>query len=277
MWGRETGSSELADDLAAGRRLRELWRSRSRVRRAAPHGDSDWWTPAVDAACTAAVRNRGMAEACGRLGQARARSGISVGATLEDFAAFCDVLGRSQPPISLVTALTEGWVDGGRSQEECRDPLTGLATAAFLRTRLGELYRGASGEPGHGGPGSPGGSGPGSPGESGGSGGSGPGGHRLVVVALPEGLDPWRRTARLIVVGHELGRVFTRGESLALLSRSRMAVLAPDGAGLAERLEALRNQVCAEHSARLWTLPLPPRCAEALALVDAAGSPPMTD
>ncbi|QBI56528.1 hypothetical protein [Streptomonospora litoralis] len=252
MWGRDTGGSELADSVAAQRRLRETWGRRSRGRRGGLQ--EDWWSPAVDAVCTAAVRGSGLAEACGRLGQARARAGMPVGEALDDLAALCDALGRPQPPIELVTALAEGWVDGGRCREDCRDPLTGLTTAAYLRTRLTELYRG-------GGPGGPHG---------------GALGHRFVVVALPAGLDPWRRTARLIVLGHELGRFFSRGETLALLSRSRLAVLAPAATNLQERLRRLEDDVCAEHGACVRSRALPSSCAEALALIDDPGRAPMS-
>ncbi|MDT0301820.1 hypothetical protein [Streptomonospora wellingtoniae] len=169
MWGCDTGGFELCDGPATGRRLRELWGRRSRERRAEPH--EDWWTPAVDAVCTAVVEGKGLAEACGRLGQARARGGTTIGGALDDLAALFEALGDSQPPFTLVTALAAGWVDDGRSREDCRDPLTGLATASYLRTRISELYRGARPPA------------------------DGPAAHRLVAVALPDGLDPWRRTA----------------------------------------------------------------------------------
>ncbi|MUL41365.1 hypothetical protein FZ103_09270 [Streptomonospora sp. PA3] len=248
MRGRDTGGFELADGLASGRRLRELWGRRSRERRGEPH--EDWWTPAVDSVCEAVVRGQGLAEACGRLGQARARAGMPIGAALEDLADLFAALGRAQPPFEPVSALAAGWVDGGRSREDCRDPLTGLATAAYLRTRVSELYRSAADPAAR------------------------AADHRLIVVALPEGLDPWRRTARLIVLGHELGRFFPNGESLALLSRSRIAVLAPATADLTDRLRLVREEVCADHGARVWTLLLPAGCAEALALLDDAGRSP---
>ncbi|WP_052810173.1 hypothetical protein [Streptomonospora alba] len=247
MWGRDTGGCDVDGDLATGRRLRDLWARRSRERRGEPHGD--WWTPAVEAVCTAIVRGEGLPDACERLGQARARADMSIGDTLTDLAALFDALGGAQPPFDLITALASGWVDGGRSGDDCRDPLTGLASAAYLRTRISELYRGAGGP-------------------------AGPAEHRLVVVALPEGLDPWRRTARLIVLGHELSRSFTEGESLALLGGSRMAVLTPAAAGSKERLHRLHSEVFAEHGARVWSLALPPGCGEALALVDDVGRPP---
>ncbi|GAA4895338.1 hypothetical protein [Streptomonospora salina] len=247
MWGRDTGGCGVDGDPATGRRLRELWAQRSRERRGEPH--DDWWTPAVEAVCTAIVRGDGLADACERLGQARARADVSIGDTLADLAALFDALGGSDPPFDLITALASGWVDGGRSREDCTDPLTGLASAAYLRTRIGELYR-----------------------DSGGL--SGAAEHRLVVVGLPEGLDPWRRTARLIVLGHDLSRFFTDGESLALLSRSRMAVLAPSGTGGQDRLDRLSWEVCAEHGARVWSLALPPTRGEALALIGDLGRPP---
>ncbi|MFD0803954.1 hypothetical protein ACFQZU_21910, partial [Streptomonospora algeriensis] len=138
MWGRDTGGCEVDGRLAAGHRLRELWARRSHERRGEP--SEDWWTPAVDAVCAAIVRGEGMPEVCERLGQARARADMPIGDALDDLAALFDALGGAQPPFELTAALAAGWVDGGRSRQDCRDPLTGLASAAYLRTRVSELY-----------------------------------------------------------------------------------------------------------------------------------------
>ncbi|GAA1119422.1 hypothetical protein [Nocardiopsis composta] len=237
------GGSAPADEAAQRRRLRTLWCRRSRLTGWDP--PDDWWTPVVDHICEAAVRGGDLVPGCLRFGQARARSGVDIGATITDFAALTDVLGWPEPPLPLVRALAEGWVDGGRSTEECQDPLTGLATVAFLRTRIGELYRG----------------------------GAQAGEHRLVIVALDPTADPWRRTAQLIVLGHELNRYFVRAESIALLSRTRLAVLTEASADLAERARHLRENICREHGAELWTVPLPDRPEEARALLNDIGRP----
>lgn len=184
-----------------------------------------------------------MAEGCERFGQARARSGVSLGATLDDFAALASVLGWSAPPTELVKSLAEGWVDAGSSPNYCQDPLTGLATASYLRTRLSELYRSAA---------------PVQPAM----------GHRLILIALDSTIDPWRRTARLIVLGHELRRFFTQGESLALADRHRIVALVPEAADPHGQARLLRDDVCNFHGADVWTVPLPDNYQEALMFLD---------
>ncbi|WP_017540994.1 hypothetical protein [Nocardiopsis halophila] len=234
-------------EAAERRRLRTLWSRRSRENGWDP--PDDWWTPVVDHICEAAARGDDLAPGCFRFGQARARSGVGIGATMTDLASLAEVLDWRSVPLPLLRALAEGWVDGGRSPDDCQDPLTGLATAAFLHTRIGELYRGAA------------------------AGAGAAARHRLVVVALEQRADPWRRTAQLIVLGHELSRSFSGGESLALLSRTRLAVLAPDGPELAEHTRHLKENLCREHGAELWTVPLPDTEREARALLDDIGRP----
>ncbi|MCP3014984.1 hypothetical protein NGM33_16765 [Nocardiopsis dassonvillei] len=229
------------DRTARARELRAPWGRRSREAGWDP--PESWWTPAVDAVCGAFAAGDDLAGPCGLLGGARARSGVGIGQSLDDLSAFTSVAGWRSPPPVLVRALAEGWADAGRGWQTCQDPLTGLATAEYLRTRLGELYRHTGG---------------GAPPAS---------GHRLVVVALDPGIDPWRRTARLIVLGHELRGFFTRGESVCLLARGRIAVVAPESADLDRELDALRRGTCWEHGAAVWTVPLPASHGEALSLV----------
>ncbi|MFC3998083.1 hypothetical protein ACFOVU_19290 [Nocardiopsis sediminis] len=247
MGGSDTGGAELLSGVRAGRRLREAWCRRSRDTGWEP--PDDWWAPAVDAVCAAAVSGADMSPACARFGRSRARSGVGIGAALDDFAALSDVLRWPAPPMPLVKALAEGWVEAGHAHDDCQDPLTGLSTAAYLRARLGELYQAA-------GPSLP-------PSAS----------HRLILIALDRRLDPWRRTARMIVLGHELRRFFHRGETIALLSRSRVAVLAPASAGLDVRLLGLRATLAREHAAELWSALLPGSHRAALAFLNDVGCP----
>ncbi|MBB4935071.1 hypothetical protein F4561_005965 [Lipingzhangella halophila] len=232
-------------------RLRQLWRRRSRQTGWDP--PDDWWTPSVETLCAAAVEDTDMAEGCARFGQARARSGVTIGAALDDFAAFSDVVGWPAPPRRLVKAVAEGWADAGRSQDDCQDPLTGLCTAAYLRTRLDEVYREAN---------------PGDPHMA---------SHKLIVVSLDPRINPWRRTARLIVLGYELRRIFGQGETVALLSRSRIGVLTPVRTNLVDHVRDLRAALCAENEADAWTVPLPESYADSLELLDDIGKPRMNE
>ncbi|WP_116244576.1 hypothetical protein [Nocardiopsis sp. FIRDI 009] len=226
------------------RELRALWGRRSRAQ--VWDQAEDWWTPAVDAVCAAFATGADLADASGRLGAARARAGIGVGQSLADLAAFTEVVGWGEPPLGLVRALAEGWVGGGRSTDTCQDALTGLATPAYLRTRLGELYPFGDDEP---------------PAVA----------HRLVVLTLDPTIDPWRRAARLIVLGYELRRFFDRGESVCLLSRGRIAVIAQEAEELDGRLSELRRGSGWEHGAGVWAIPLPRTLREALTLIDGLG------
>ncbi|POM26567.1 hypothetical protein BTM25_09680 [Actinomadura rubteroloni] len=183
--------------------LRERWRCRSAETGWALTGD--WWTPAVESVVSAACGEPGLAAACKRLGEARGRAGVGIGETLEDLGALFAELNWPDPPLSLVRCAAEGWADGGTPESPdvtCEDPLTGLMTASYLRSRLTELYREAGGVPD---------------------------GHTLLFVDLPEGDEPWRRLSRSLVVAHELREVFRRGETVAFTGPARAAALIPAG------------------------------------------------
>jgi hypothetical protein len=188
--------------------LRETWRRRSLA--AGWAAADDWHTAAVDAVAEGAllgVPAAGLARACGSLGQARAKAGIGIAAAIADLAALYAVLERGSPPLHLVGSVAEGWAEEGLTREShghCEDPLTGLTTLPYLRTRLAELYREADllGI---------------SPART----------HRLIVISLrPRAdraeaatllplADPWLRMAGAIRLGHDLRTAFPGGETLA--------------------------------------------------------------
>ncbi|PRX98175.1 hypothetical protein [Allonocardiopsis opalescens] len=226
-------------------RLREEWRGLSRA--GGWTMADDWWSPAVDAVTSAAVRGEPLDAVCERLGRCRARAGVGLGAALDDLGALCAALGWGEPPLRLVKMVAEGWVECGLSGAlgaDCHDPLTGLANAAYLRTRLRELYRGA------------------------GSAEAAVSSRRLVLVDAGGHRDPWRRIAWAIVIGHELRRVFTGGETLCMLD-ARLAVgLVESSGGLGARIAELRRVMAREHRARVWTRPLPATWQSAARLLD---------
>jgi len=239
-------SGALPGDRASGPgtdELRERWRSRSL-------GEgwslpSDWWSPAVEAVVTAVHAGHGMAVACARLGQARGRAGVGIGETLDDLGALFSVLSWPDPPLSLVRCAAEGWVDSGLmalATESCEDPLTGLMTLSYLRSRLAEIYRAAGAPDGRLG-GGLGGAARGGPGATV---GGGPGAavgdtHCLVMVDLSDGSEPWRRLARAVVVAHDLRAVFDGGETLTLVGTGRAAALVPVSPRLEFNIAALRR------------------------------------
>ena len=239
----ETGAGTGNRMIHRARELRAPWRRRSKEE--GRQGPENWWTPMVDALCEAHVAGNDLTAPCADLGEARARAGVGIGPTLSDLDAFTRSLGWERTPPSLIRSLAEGWERGGRDRADCLDPLTGLADRAYLRTRMGELYRGVE------------------------NGVPAAFAHRLVVIAMDPSLDPWRRTARAIVLGHELRRFFTNGESVCLVNRSRIAVLTLDGPFLAASLDELREKTCWGHGAAVWSISLPGDHQKALSLIEA--------
>lgn len=223
--------------------LRASWLRRSKEE--GWEGPENWWTPSVNTLCEAYVAGEDLTAPCVRLGEARAHAGIGIGPTLTDLDAFTRVLRWERTPPSLIRSLAEGWEQGGLDRGDCLDPLTGLADRVYLRTRMGELYRGVE------------------------DGVPAAFTHRLVVIALDPSLDPWWRAARSIVLGHELRRFFTDGESVCLVNRSRIAVLTLDGPSLSAELDELREGTCWGHGAAVWSISLPRTHQEALALIEA--------
>ncbi|WP_083983582.1 hypothetical protein [Actinomadura hibisca] len=232
--------------------LRDRWRAASREMGWSVPGD--WWAPAVESVVAAACGGRGMAVACARLGQARGRAGVAIGETLDDLGALFSVLRWPDPPLSLVRCAAEGWVDSGLLElvaESCEDPLTGLMTPSYLRSRLTELYRGAAALGG-------------APGTAAAD------THRLVLVDLPDGVEPWRRLARAIVVAHDLRAVFAGGETLSLVGAGRAAALAAAGPRLEAEVAELRRLLDAGRAGcRVRVEPLPDTLQEARELLEA--------
>jgi hypothetical protein len=223
----------------------------------------------------AAVGATALAAACAGLGRSRARAGVGVAETIDDLAALFAVLGRNggegagvlgrgegdrtsvlgrsegerwDPALRLVGAIAEGWAEESVSQFArggCEDPLSGLATLPYLRTRLGEVYREAE-------------QGGTSPAET----------HRLLVVGLPSRPDPWRRLALPILVGRDLRAAFPGGETLSLAKPGPAIALVPARRDLPLRYARLRRNIQAAFGTQIRMIPLPGRLPEALRLVD---------
>lgn len=227
-------------------RLCEAWRRQSMISGWAT-GD-DWRVAEVDAVAAAACRGTGLAAACGRLGGARGRAGIGIGEALGDLAALCYVLDAGDPPLELVRPLAEGWAEAGLagiSEAACEDPLTGLTTLAYLRTRLGEVYR-----------------------EARQAGTSAAETHRLLVAELPRRPDPWDRLSVTILLCNDLRAAFPGGETLSLAGCGRAIALVRGAPELLFRATALRRSLSEEHGARLRLLKPPATLAEARQLID---------
>jgi hypothetical protein len=237
----------LAADLIM---LRDAWRLRSLA--GGWLATDDWHTEAVDEVAGAALPGVPVAElarACGRLGRARAMAGIGITETIEDLAALFAVLNRGDPPLHLVSSLAEGWAEEGlarHAQGRCEDPLTGLATLAYLRTRLSEVYREAD-QAGN------------SPART----------YRLVVVELPGLADPWQRLTAAILLGHDLRRAFPGGDTLSQAPGPGAAIALVRACGdTPARYAGLRRILRLRCGAQIRMVPLPALLTEALRLVD---------
>lgn len=197
---------------------------------------AEWADPTVDAVCAAATargpraeRDRAVEKALARWGGARAAAGFSLGETLSDLAALHaavssdpagEAAGRGSDGVRLLRIVSLSWTDvacGDLAETAVLDPLSGLASARYLRTRLAEVYRGARAR------------------------GTRVGDeHALVAVAMD--VHGWSRVAPLTVVGDSAIVVFDAGETIAVVGRSTVVVLAPRQ-GLAARTAVLRRLV----------------------------------
>jgi hypothetical protein len=238
--------------------LRETWRRHSLA--AGWVAADDWHTAAVDAVAEAALvrgdpspRTPGvpvadLAHACGSLGRARAKAGVGIAAAIADLAALYAVLDGS-PPLHLVSSIAEGWAEEGLAREShghCEDPLTGLTTVPYLRTRLAELYR-----------------------EAGQLGISPAHTHRLIVISQLPRADPWRRMAGAIRLGHDLRAAFPGGDTLSQVPGPGAGIaLVQVRWDLPSRYTDLRHVVRVTCDAQTRIIPLPAMLSEALRLVE---------
>ncbi|MGH3760908.1 GGDEF domain-containing protein [Actinophytocola sp.] len=199
------------------RRLRARWRTASIA--AGWRFPSDWGLPEVDAVCFSAVCRSDLTGALTNLSRARAEAGVGLNETLTDLAALHAVLTSPEnesgliatdpdaAPTSLVRAAAVAWADascGELRKVEATENLTRLATPAYLRTRLGEVYRQAAR-----------------------NGVEVAARHSLLTVRLDlSSVVGWPRLMAMVVVADVLRDVFDGGESVALLGPSVAAVLA---------------------------------------------------
>jgi len=203
----------------------------------------------VDAVCEVVTsphggredRDRAVERALARWAGARAGAGIGLAETLTDLAALNTAVsggsdaaasavdvrgadpaaaGRGSDGVRLLRAVSLAWTDvacGDLAETAAVDPLSGLASVRYLRTRLAEVYRAARAH------------------------GRAAGDDRaLVVIALD--VRDYRRVAPLTIAGEAAGVVFDAGESIAVVGRGTVVVLAPRG-GLTERVGVLRRLV----------------------------------
>jgi GGDEF domain-containing protein len=252
------GLSSRGDDVdRSARALRAQWRSASTI--GGWRFPGDWAVPEVDAVCRAALLDGDLAEALSNLGSARARAGVDLDETLHDLAALHSVLDgppdsdgliAADPnvtPPALLRAAAVGWAEVAMATSsgiEATEPLTGLATEAYLRARLGEVYRHAARA-----------------------------GYdvstALVLFALNLDLADVAGKSRpmgMVLVADVLHSVFDGGETVAALSPSAAVVLAERDSALHHRTARARLQIADRLSAdsQLMTVARPEFCVHRL-------------
>ena len=228
--------------------IRERWREASLAAGWAFPGD--WWTPAVEALVEAVREAAPLEPPSAELGRSRAAAGVELNEVFDDLdALFTELPGDADDCRGVIRAAALGWADVTCSMlaaSACEDPLSRLTTAAYLRTRLGELYREAS------------------------RGGTQAGRtHALVVVRADQraGLAGLTGGLRL---AESLRAVFSGGETLCAAGRSHTLALVQREPSLAGRIAALRALFgeLEQRILRIWVEALPPGYPAALRLLD---------
>ena len=189
---------------------------------------SDWGLPEVDGVCAAAVRRSDLSGPLSGLGGARAQAGAGLEETLIDVAALHAVL--SEPataaalvatdpdatPTALVRVIAIAWADASSGELRnagATESLTSLSTQAYLRTRLGEVYRQATRDEV-----------------------PVPQSHSLLAVTLDlSEVVGWSRLMAMVLVADVLRETFDGGESVALLGPSVAVVLGPRDSAFGDR------------------------------------------
>jgi hypothetical protein len=232
---------------------------------------ADWAVREVDDVCRAVLGAADTGAALYRLGGARAESGAGLAETLLDLAALHAVLaappgagGMVSPDVDAVparmlrvTALGWGEVVSAQAADCAADnPLTGLATAAYLRTRLREVY--AEGRA------------------------TGRQEHVLVLAGLDLGrVGGWSRVVAMTLLADALREVFDAGQTLASIAPATACVLARRDRTLARVVTNLRlltadrmavdPHVAPVGPVRVRVQELPGTLAEATALITELG------
>ncbi|MEU7528929.1 GGDEF domain-containing protein [Saccharothrix sp. NPDC042600] len=260
---RRSGSGDEA------RALRSRWRTASMA--AGWAYPADWPLAEVDEVCAAVLGPADPGSALYRLGSARAEAGAGLAETLLDLAALHAVL--AEPPGStgivspnvdaiparMLRATALGWGDVmSRQASNCAadNPLTGLATAAYLRTRLREVYAENRA--------------------------SGRDDHVLVLVRLDlSRTSGWSRVVAMTLLADALREVFDAGETIASVGPSLAAVLLKRDEHLHRALVNLRiltadrlsvdPHVAPSGPAEVWLEPLPSTYEEASDLLATLG------
>ncbi|MEU4801912.1 GGDEF domain-containing protein [Actinosynnema sp. NPDC023587] len=276
MGVREAAAGEVGEPTTTrragadeARALRWRWRTASLA--AGWSYPADWPLDEVDQVCAAVVGTADPGPALHRLGGARAEGGASLAETLVDLAALhavvegsADSAGIVSPnvdavPSPMLRATALGWGDVLSRQAASTsvdNPLTGLATGAYLRARLREVYAEART--------------------------AGRQDYLLVLVALDlDRTSGWSRVVAMTLLADALREVFDAGQTIASIGPSLAAVLVKKDERLhrtvgnlrlltADRL-AVDPHVAPTGPAEVWVEELPATYEQAAELVTGSG------
>lgn len=187
----------------------------------------------------------GALEACAAAGAGLARDGVPLEEALDGLHETWRRVLRREPTYAALRALGSGWSEETLAylhQLGCEDPLSGLASLAHLRSRLGELYRDHDAER-----------------------------HALLVLDVPDPHPGGSVDAALLVarLAETARTAFPGGRTMARVVGERVAVLVPRDDRLPRRLGVVRALVATlEPPVRVWTESLPATDALAARLLD---------
>jgi hypothetical protein len=211
-----------------------------------PHGVPGIHRNAYLAIAEALQDGADVVPASREVGRRLAEDGVSLLEALDGLSALYRSYVGGEPAFDAVRALSSSWSESSLNYLHsltCEDPLTGLASMAHVRSRLGEIYREAELR-----------------------GTAVPASHALVVV------EPlWRpdlsnvdRELRLVDVAECLRVVFCGGEVLGRAGHRRAVALVARDPGLSEHVDTVRTLLAqwrldANHPqrARIWIEGLP--------------------
>jgi hypothetical protein len=205
---------------------------------------------------------RGEVRRAATIGRRAARAGRGLAAALDELrrqraavdgphaerAAPDEMRAQGAVPLAEVVGLVEAWADETLRPmliATCEDPVSGLASPAYLGTRLAEVYRDAHGD-----------------------GRAAAGTAYLLIVVLTRPPEPAQSgldaMLHRLVLGGALRAAFPGGETIAALGPDRAAVLARCRVGLAGDVRGVRGRLAvAGIQARTWLASLPPTLQQA--------------
>jgi GGDEF domain-containing protein len=181
-----------------------------------------------EAVAEALVAGRDVVGACTVVGTDVARDGAALGEALSALRSTYRLVVGSPPPFEATEALAVAWSEATLEylhDLSCEDPLTGLASLAHVRSRLGEIYREAEITDA-----------------------AVPRTHALVIVELlfPRAVvvEPghhFTRAMRLVQVSEALRAVFSGGQTLGRLGLDRAVAVVPRTADLGVSVALVRD------------------------------------